>query len=378
MSTKTSHFKNTEIGPIPEDWEVKAIGDILKIRHGKDQKQVVSDNGSYPIYGTGGLMGWAKEYLCDKPSVLIGRKGTIDKPRYVDVPFWTVDTLFYSEIASTAIPIYVFNQFQLIDWYKYNEASGVPSLNAKTIESILIPLPPLPEQTAIAAALSDMDALMAQTQKLLQKKKAIKQGVMQELLIGRKRLQGFAQSHAYKNTALGLIPEDWEVKEIGAILKIRHGKDQKQVLCENGCYPIFGTGGQMGWAKEFLYDKPSVLIGRKGTIDKPRYIEVPFWTVDTLYYSEILGIANPFFVFNQFQLIDWYRYNEASGVPSLNAKTIEAIPIPLPPLPEQTAIAEAISAMDEAIAAIETKLHKLRQQKQGMMQVLLTGQIRLV
>ena len=89
-------YKNTELGPIPHDWEVKKLGDVLKICHGKVQKDVVSVDGIYPILATGGQIGKASRALYDKPSVLIGRKGTIDQPQYMDTPFWTVDTLFYS------------------------------------------------------------------------------------------------------------------------------------------------------------------------------------------------------------------------------------------------------------------------------------------
>ena len=69
------------------------------------------------------------------------------------------------------------------------------------------------------------------------------------------------------------------------LIKIKYGKNQKKVECEAGCYHIIGTGGIIGKAKEYLYDKPSVLIGRKGTIDKVRYIDEPFWTIDTLFYN---------------------------------------------------------------------------------------------
>jgi type I restriction enzyme S subunit len=135
-ATIPAGYKQTEMGVIPGDWEVKPIGNCLKIRHGKSQHEVVSANGEFPIYGTGGEMGKASRPLYSKPSVLIGRKGTIDAPRYLDIPFWTVDTLFYSEVADSANPKFMFYKFCMIDWYSYNEASGVPSLNARTIEGL--------------------------------------------------------------------------------------------------------------------------------------------------------------------------------------------------------------------------------------------------
>jgi len=165
---------------------------------------------------------------------------------------------------------------------------------------------------------------------------------------------------------------------LGDVLTIAHGKSQHNVADRNGMYPILATGGQIGTAKHFLYDKPSVLIGRKGTIDQPQFMDTPFWSVDTLFYSVIHEPNNAKFLFYKFCLIDWKQYNEASGVPSLNARTIESIEIRIPQHQEQTAIAAILSDMDTELAALETKLTKVRQLKQGMMQELLTGRIRLL
>ena len=165
---------------------------------------------------------------------------------------------------------------------------------------------------------------------------------------------------------------------MGEILKVRHGKSQKEVAADNGVFPILASGGVIGRAKTFLYDKPSVLIGRKGTIDEPQYMDTPFWSVDTLFYTEINREYDPKFIFYMFNLIDWYSYNEASGVPSLNAKTIELIEKQFPKFEEQTRIAQILSDMDTEINALENKLNKYKMIKQGMMQNLLTGRIRLV
>lgn len=246
----------------------------------------------------------------------------------------------------------------------------------------LFPVPPKQEQTAIANVLSDSDALIGSLEQLIAKKQAIKTAAMQQLLTGRTRLPQFAQrpdgtSKGYKSSELGDIPEDWEVVPFGNTLTIRHGKNQKAVENPNGTTPIFATGGQIGWADQYLWNKPSVLIGRKGTIDKPRYSDTPFWTVDTLFYSEIKDCADPKFIFYKFCMIDWMQYNEASGVPSLNAGTIERVLASLPLKEEQTAIATILSDMDSELNALEQKLAKARDVKQGMMQQLLTGRIRL-
>jgi len=160
----------------------------------------------------------------------------------------------------------------------------------------------------------------------------------------------------------------WEVKTLSNLAKIMYGKDQKQIITENGKYPILGTGGIMGSTNKFLYDKPSVLIGRKGTIDKPVYMDTPFWTVDTLFYTEVFRNTFPKWLFYKFQTINWYLYNEASGVPSLSGSTIYKIKMELPCFSEQTKIANFLSAIDEKIGHCQTQIEKTEQYKKGLLQ----------
>lgn len=260
---------------------------------------------------------------------------------------------------------------------------GQKNVNSAILKTLLLPLPSVKEQTAIATALSDVDALIGELEKLITKKQAIKTATMQQLLTGRTRLSQFAlredgSKKGYKQSELGAIPEDWEAVPLSQVMSIRHGKSQKNVESVNGIYPIFATGGQIGTASSYLYDKPSVLIGRKGTINKPKFVDTPFWTVDTLFYSEISKHADVKFIFYKFCMVDWMQYNEASGVPSLNASTIENVVVSLPEYDEQVEIAVILSDMDEELQLLEQRLSKTHQIKQGMMQELLTGKIRLV
>jgi len=250
-----------------------------------------------------------------------------------------------------------------IDFQSHSGKSGVPGVNRNDLHQLMVRLPPLPEQRAIAAALSDVDALISALDRLIAKKRDIKQAAMQQLLTGKTRLPGFRG--------------EWKVKKLGDILKVCHGKSQRGIVANDGKFPILATGGEIGRTNEFLHDKPSVLIGRKGTIDAPQYVDTPFWTIDTLFFTDISDLAIPKFIFYKFNMINWRNYNEASGVPSLNASTIEAIEFECPKTEEQQAIAAVLSDMDSEIAALEQRRDKTRALKQGMMQELLTGKTRL-
>ena len=384
-------YKRTELGMIPRAWEVKRLdelgawkggmtpstqnpsfwldGNVPWISSGDVKSAVLSQTG-YSITASAVRQG-ATTLLPAKSIVVVTRSGILRK---------------YLPVAMNAIPMAINQDIKaliptekLCSAYLLHALIGnggrilarclkagttVESIEFPWLKAFTIPLPSLPEQRAIAEALSDVDALIGALDRLIAKKRDLKQAAMQQLLTGHTRLPGFRS--------------DWEVKRLGGVLKVRHGKSQRDVVADDGPYPVLASGGQIGRAMNYLYDKPSVLIGRKGTIDSPQYVDSPFWTVDTLFFTEISGEADPKFIFFLFNTINWYSYNEASGVPSLNASTIEDIEVQLPPVPEQAAIAKVLSDMDTELAALEQRRDKTRALKQGMMQELLTGRTRLV
>lgn len=135
-----------------------ALSDLATIKYGKNQKKVLSESGNIPIYGTGGLMGYATTALYDKPSVLIGRKGTIGKVKYVEHPFWTVDTLFYTIVnTDIVLPKYLYYVMSLIDLNNYNEGTTIPSLRTETLNRLEFDIPSLVEQETILSCLNPID-----------------------------------------------------------------------------------------------------------------------------------------------------------------------------------------------------------------------------
>lgn len=141
------------------DFKFYSLNDLVNIKYGKSQKKVENPTGNYPIYGTGGLMGYADDFLYDKPSVLIGRKGSIEKVRYLDKPFWTVDTLFYTEVnEEIIIAKYLYYLMSLINLSSYNEGTSIPSLRTETLYKLDLNIPPIKYQKQILKILNAIDS----------------------------------------------------------------------------------------------------------------------------------------------------------------------------------------------------------------------------
>lgn len=387
-------MKQTEIGLIPDDWEVKRLGEIGEPCMCKRiLKEQTSPTGDIPFYKIGTFGGIPDAYISrelfeqykeqynypKKGTLLLSAAGTIGRVVVFDGKdsyFQDSNIVWIDNDETKVTNDFLFYCYSRMQW-KTEEGGIVSRLyNANLKSTSFIAPKSLAEQERIAKALSDVDALISTTEKLIQKKKNIKQGAMQNLLTGKKRLPGFAKTTNYKQSELGPIPEDWEVKSLGEMLKIGHGKDYKNL--KSGNVPVYGTGGYMTSVNDFLYEGETVCIGRKGTIDKPQYHSGKIWTVDTLFYTYDFKSLNPKYLFYKFCLIDWLSMNEASGVPSLTAKNIEDIQIAIPTEEEQTAIANVLSSMDKEIETLNTKLEKYRNLKTAIMQQLLTGKIRLV
>ena len=159
---------------------------------------------------------------------------------------------------------------------------------------------------------------------------------------------------------------EWNLSKISDVLSIGNGRDYKNLA--KGDIPVFGTGGYMTSVSDYLYDGETAFIGRKGTINKPYFYKGKFWTVDTLFYTHSFNGVTPHFVYCLFQTINWLRYNEASGVPSLSKDTIEKIKVHIPQIEEQQKISHLLFLLDERIATQSKIIEDLKKLKSAIIE----------
>jgi type I restriction enzyme S subunit len=249
--------------------------------------------------------------------------------------------------------------------------NGQPNLNTDLIGNFKVPLPPtLAEQEAIAGALSDADAWIESLEQLIAKKRQIKQGAMQELLTGKRRLPGFSGQ--------------WEKKRLGDVANVKTGSKNNEDKVDDGEFPFFVRSDTVERINTFSHDCEAILVPGEGRIgDIFHYISGRFDVHQRVYaITRFVETVSPRFLYfylkKSFGV--WAMQNTVKAtVDSLRLPTFTCFEMKLPSsLQEQTAIAKVLSDMDTEIEALESKLAKAREIKQGMMQELLTGRIRLI
>lgn len=390
---KVNTMKQTEIGLLPEDWDVINLEKnfTLKARIGWQGLTTAEylDNGNYGLVtGTdfkGGYIDWDNCVFVEKirfdqdrniqlknGDVLVTKDGTIGKIAYVDFlpkPTTLNSGVFVVRPKSNSISnrffYYVLMSFYFDDFLlKITAGSTITHLYQKDFVNFNFVCPPLPEQEAIAEALSDADAWIESLEQLIAKKRLIKQGAMQELLSPK---------------------EDWEVKKLGEVCSILNNlripiKESSRI---KGDTPYYGANGIQGYIEGFTHNGDYVLVAEDGANDLNNYpinyVSGKIWVNNHAHVLQgILSILNTRFLSYLLKSIDFQNVLVGGTRAKLNKSILEKIEFSIPSLTEQTRIATILSDMDAELEALEGQLGKARKVKQGIMQELLTGRVRLV
>lgn len=269
------------------------------------------------------------------------------------------------------------------DKNSYGLCLDMNNLRYDDFRNIKIPLPPLQEQKEIAEFL---DSKCEKIQNYIEKKQKLitllqekKQALINEVVT-----KGLNPNIEFKNSEiayLGLIPHHWEVRRMKFMASIHNGREQTEIADENGIYPIYGSGGILGKSMYFIYDKPSVLLGRKGTIDKPLFVEEPFWTIDTMFYTSVSKIVLPKYFYYLCLTIDFQFYISGSAIPSMTQYDLANISFALPPLQEQKQIAnfldEKCEKINSAIEKTKKQIELIKEYKNTLINEAVCGRINL-
>uniref|UniRef100_A0A7C5X434 Restriction endonuclease subunit S n=1 Tax=Thermocrinis ruber TaxID=75906 RepID=A0A7C5X434_9AQUI len=408
--------KQKEPKGLPEEWEVVRLGEVIEETYpGEWGDNPTDDKNIFPVFSTlaidyDGRIDFTKavprKLNKKKIEKLKLRKGMIlieKSGGSTDTPAGKVAILKqdFEGTCSNFIQIlkpnnsicdsyYLF--YRLLYNFKNNlvgkyqqKTTGIINFILKEYFNEYIPLPPLPEQRKIAQILETVDNAIEKTEKIIEKYKRIKQGLMQDLLtkgIDEKGNIRSEKTHKFKDSPLGRIPEEWEVVRLGEILK--YEQPQKYIVIsdeydEKSGIPVLTAGKTfiLGYVDEnegICNDLPVILFDDFTT--ESRFIDFPFKVKSSA--TKILRAKDEsidlFYVYNALKLI---RLKPSSDHKRFWISEYSKMPIPLPPLPEQKRIAEILSQIDQAIEKEEKYKQKLERLKKGLMEDLLTGKVRV-
>ena len=268
--------------------------------------------------------------------------------------------------------------------HRRSQGSTFAAVSSSDIQSFPIPYFSVPKQNAIASILTSIDTAIEKTEALIAKYQQIKAGLMQNLFTrgllphGKVRPLREQAPELYQETVVGWIPIQWSAETLGTIASFQRGHDIVETQFEPGPFPVVSSSGMIGFHSIATSKSPNVVIGRKGSIGKAHFLKQPFWAHDTsLYVTNFFG-NNEKYVFYLCQYLDLARFGTKSGSPSLNRNDIHPISVGRPSTTEQAQITNLIDTVVLRIQVEDSQLHKLRKQKLGLMQDLLTGKVPVI
>jgi type I restriction enzyme S subunit len=373
------------------DWKAGPLSDLCRLQRGFDITEKAARSGDVPVYSSSGLSYYHNEHRVQPPGVVTGRKGILGKVFFVDRPFWPHDTTLWVIDFRGNCPAYVYWFLVSLRLERFDAASAVPTLNRNNIAEIPIRIPPLSEQRAIAETLSNVDGLIVALENLIAKKRGIKQGAMQQLLVGKTRLPGFSGK--------------WDHAPLSALCTMETGRRPKGGVTEEGDVPSLGgenvhnaNGLRLDVIKRVpnaffasmrcgILQELDIIINKDGAntgkvalyagsgltracVNEHLFLLRARPGVDVRFLYAALCLES---VRNE---ID--KHIASSAQPGLNRRFFKVVEIQVPEIREQQAIAAVLSDIDAEITALERRRDKTKAIKQGMMQSLLTGRVRLV
>jgi len=311
-------------------------------------------------------MRYAEIYLYDKESILIPRKGTLSNLFYLDKPFWSVDTMFYTKIKNGVHGKYLYYLLKSMNLASMNVGSAVPSLTTEVLNKVEISLPDLPTQRQIAQILTSLDDKIELNLQMNQTLEAMAQAIFKEWFV-------HFNFPGFDGELEDGLPKGWRVEKLANICTVKYGKDHKHL--EDGVIPVYGSGGIMRYAERALCENESILIPRKGTLSNLFYVTEPFWSVDTMFYTIINEDRIRKYLFYLLKSLNLASMNVGSAVPSLTTEVLNKIDIVVPEnglLEEfENIVSNFYSKLDENSRQIKS----LTQLRDTLLPKLMSGQI---
>ena len=359
------------------------LGDLVEFQRGYDLPKSKFVEGKYPVQSSNGILGYHNEYKVEGPGITIGRSGTVGNPHLIRENFFPHNTsLFVKEFKGNDIE-YIYYLLQYLDLGNQKSGSGVPTMNRNHLHPIKIRA--YRDKTYQQRTIKILS--------LIDKKIQINNQINQELEAMAKTLYDYwfvqfdfpdQNGKPYKSSGGKMvynpelkreIPEGWGVEKLSHFLTIKNGKDHKHL--QDGKFAVYGSGGIMRMVTDYLYSGESILFPRKGTLNNVMYVNEKFWTVDTMFYSEVNKNNSALYVFYSVKDIDFNKLNTGTGVPSMTSSILYDLNIIVPEENILEKFNTIVKQNYETIKLNSIQNQELTQLRDWLLPMLMNGQVKV-
>lgn len=288
--------------------------DFIRLNRGFDLPDSQIEDGDYPVVASTNIKAHHSTYKVNGPMVVTGRSGSLGAVQYIEGKCWPLNTTLYVKDFKNNNPRYVYYFLKTMHLEQYNAGAGVPTLNQNHLHSLKINVHKKEVQRRIASILSAYDNLIENNNKRIRLLEQMAENLYKEWFV-RFRFPG----HEKVEMENGL-PKGWMVLKMSKVLDVKYGKDHSKI--DEGDIPIFGSGGVMRYGNKMLYSSESVLIPRKGSLNNIMYINEPFWTVDTMFYTEMKFKNIAKYIYYVLSEIDMESFNSGAALPSMTTNIL--------------------------------------------------------
>ena len=363
---------------IPRGWDSKVLSSLTVIKKGEQLNRLaMDDSGKYPALN-GGISpsGYTDKWNTEENTITISEGGnSCGFVNFNTEKFWCGGHCYALLNIKSEIDrdfLYQTLKSRQDQIMRLRVGSGLPNIQKRSIEEFPIIFPESKtEQQKIAEILGAVDEDIEKTQKVIEATEKLKRGLMQQLFT-----RGIGHTK-FKDTKIGQIPEEWEIKTFEKFAVLQRGFDLPVQDRQVGKYDLVTSNGVTDTHAEYKVKGPGVVTGRSGTLGNVFYIENDFWPLNTTLYIKDFHGNHEKFVYYKIKSFDVSRFGTGTGVPTLNRNIVHKEIVAVPKYAEQKEIAEILSAVDEKISVNKKLKEKLTLLKKGLMQDLLSGRKRV-